>query len=561
MRAPSISGQADLFEQNFPTRLTQPVALYTLGVYGQDEWKVNPKLTLVFGIRLEHNSNPTCLTNCFSVLSSDFSSLPTATTTPYSSLINSGQNKSFKDFQKVSYEPRVGFSYGLFQHTQVRGGFGFFSDSFPAQITDNLLNNAPTNVPVALGAFAGGTDAALYPGAANSFASQAAASNQAFQSGFHANGSNMSLSTIPGFSAPNFVNAAKSIKYPTYEEYSLQIQQQVTRSTALNIAYNGNHGYHEPVLNNSANAYNASGSGFASLGATAPNPNFAGVTSIYTGASSNYNGVVVSVINRTKMLTAQINYSYSHALDEISNGGFNGFSGNSVFPSSPGTLRQNYGNADYDTRNYFSGNYVFNLPYYGGPHLLTDGWQITGDAFHSSGLPFTFTDSFTATASLANYDYSDGTVGASLFAKQTVAHLPNKCSGNGATYGVNCKVSLDFAPATDFGQQARNQVFGPSYTDADLTISKGFSLHKVDEGATLRLGVQMFNVLNHPNFGQPNHDLSSCYDSNTGAFIGCAGTSVGTITSTVNPPTSILGSFLGGDASPRLIQLKAKFSF
>lgn len=71
----------------------------------------------------------------------------------------------------------------------------------------------------------------------------------------------------------------------------------------------------------------------------------------------------------------------------------------------------------------------------------------------------------------------------------------------------------------------------------------------------LRIGVQAFNVLNHPNFGQPIHDLAVCGGGS------CSGTTFGTITSTVNPPTSILGSFLGGDASPRLIQLKAKLSF
>jgi len=57
----------------------------------------------------------------------------------------------------------------------------------------------------------------------------------------------------------------------------------------------------------------------------------------------------------------------------------------------------------------------------------------------------------------------------------------------------------------------------------------------------------MFNALNHPNFTLPINDISS------GAF--------GNILSGVNPPTSILGSFLGGDAAPRLIQVKASLTF
>jgi hypothetical protein len=65
--------------------------------------------------------------------------------------------------------------------------------------------------------------------------------------------------------------------------------------------------------------------------------------------------------------------------------------------------------------------------------------------------------------------------------------------------------------------------------------------------AKLRVGAQFFNLFNHPNFAQPANDVSS-------------GT-LGTITSAVSTPTSILGSFLGGCASPRLIQLMAKFNF
>src|SRR6202035_2573859 len=85
------------------------------------------------------------------------------------------------------------------------------------------------------------------------------------------------------------------------------------------------------------------------------------------------------------------------------------------------------------------------------------------------------------------------------------------------------------------------------YFDTDLTIMKFFGMPHW-EGGKLGIGAQFFNILNHPNFDQPIRDLS-----NTSQF--------GQIVRTVNTPTSILGSFLGGDASPRLIELTAKFNF
>ena len=67
------------------------------------------------------------------------------------------------------------------------------------------------------------------------------------------------------------------------------------------------------------------------------------------------------------------------------------------------------------------------------------------------------------------------------------------------------------------------------------------------ESANLGIGLQFFNLFNHPNFNLPSNDITNPF--------------FGTVQATVNPPTSILGSFLGGDASARLIQVKAQFTF
>ncbi len=119
--------------------------------------------------------------------------------------------------------------------------------------------------------------------------------------------------------------------------------------------------------------------------------------------------------------------------------------------------------------------------------------------------------------------------------------------------GVNpsnqpCMNATMFSPAgtAAFGNQMRNQYRGPKYFDTDFSIKKNFNVPG-SENAKIGFGAECFNLFNHPNFALPNNNIASGY--------------FGTITSTVSTPTSILGSFLGGDASPRLIQLSLHLNF
>ncbi|MFZ0644771.1 MAG: hypothetical protein WAM25_16545, partial [Candidatus Acidiferrales bacterium] len=114
----------------------------------------------------------------------------------------------------------------------------------------------------------------------------------------------------------------------------------------------------------------------------------------------------------------------------------------------------------------------------------------------------------------------------------TVGQFP-QAGGNETSFGVN---------------GLRNNFRGPGYTDVDFSINKNTSIPHW-EAAKLGIAFQFFNLFNHPNFDQPVNDV----EGGAGYF--------GTIQSTVSTPTSILGAFLGGDAAPRIIQLKASFTF
>jgi hypothetical protein len=527
------------------------------GFYGQDQWKPIPSLTITAGLRLEHNSNPLCRTNCVANFSQDFSSLPTVRQTPYNSLIASGRSQAFFKQQNIAWEPRVGFSYlpsGPGSKTTVRGGFGMFADYFPAQIMGDLVGNVPNEdrFTVLGAAFSaatnysyssGGTATPLGTTQTGSGHAIAATSNTALQTlfplgGYYRNAAGtcpdaLSIYCATGgvFTRPTVISVAHSIKLPTYEEWSLAIEHQVAKNTAIAVTYVGNHTYHQPVQR-MPNAYSSK---IASLPAARPNASLGSVTEFYSGSSSNFNGLQVTATSRLSWVTLQLNYVYGHALDTSSNGGFDAFGINPIGQINPYILAQNYGNADYDTRHYISSNYTINIPHFGGPRVLVDNWELAGTVFHNSGYPFSVADGTTTP-----------TYGVGALAMQLDNNFNHHCGGK-AHVVTQCDFASHFVPATDYGQQRRNQLYGPNYTDFDLDLSKGFKMPKW-ESAKLKVAVQFFNLFNHTNFQLPYADVAD-------------GSSNGTLYGAASTPTSVLGAFLGGDASPRLIQLKGTFVF
>jgi hypothetical protein len=551
------AGKGGVFFQSFPTKDRQPIALYALGFYAQDEWRLKPSFKLTLSLRGDHFSNPVCQNDCFSRFARDFFSISHDINEPYNQAIQSGLHRALGDYTAVEWQPRVGFAWNLFgrSDTVLRGGFGLFADSFPAALADQLLSNPPVQVGFNI------LPAPLSPDVAGNQAQLAAASNAAFQAGF-ANGATFSdlVATVPGFTAPTFNTVASRIHNPRYQEWNLQLQQGLGQRMSFSINYVGNHGIHQVVQNPGVNAFcdsvclgalGSTASQFGDLPTSAIDPRFTTVTETSSSGVSNYNGVTFSLSRRSNNLQVQANYTYSHALDTVSNGGilsFNLLTNASILaPIDPFNLKRlNYGNADYDTRHYFSLNYVYNVPHKFGPSALLGGWTVSGTLFARSGLPFTVLDS-NAYFTLNGFNY--GISSTSTVPAQVIGSTGHHCSGSAAAAnGANpCLLASNFDFATsDFGNQRRNQFFGPSFFNTDLTVMKNFKIPHW-EGAQLGVGAQFFNVLNHPHFDQPDSDIAS--------------PTFGTIINPVSTPTSIFGSFLGADASPRLIQLHAKLTF
>ena len=198
-------GPDTALNQAFPSSPEAGFLFNTRGGYVADDWKVSDRLTVSMNLRLENYSNPACASNCFSRLTSAFTGAadPNAASTPYSSLIVSGQHNAYPNTQTVVWEPRLGIAFKPFHNdkTVIRTGAGIFADELPGGLAEDAAFNAP-----GLNGFTISTpNGTLAPGASNSLFTTTAAANQALLSQFKSGGSFNSISaTVPGFAAPSF---------------------------------------------------------------------------------------------------------------------------------------------------------------------------------------------------------------------------------------------------------------------------------------------------------------------------------------------------------------------
>ncbi len=546
-------------QQNFSAVTNVPVRLYEVAGYIQDDWKIKSNLTISPGLRIEHASNPYCVINCFAQLNGTLADVGANPSAPYNTQILANRGSALNNYQGVQWSPRLSFAWQPFASASsgdmlksnlvVRGGIGIFYDIFPGAIADNLAQNAPYFNPFTEFSGTAACPGLLSPGVTGSIYNCASSDNATFLNAY-----NTGASTVP--LPPGFTYTDPHTYAPQFQKWNLQIQKGFGSNDLLSVAYNGNHGIHIPVFDNGVNAFNPLATPFAGLPATPVTTQFGTVTDVTSGGVSNYNGMTASYQHRFSGMgggMVQFNYTYSKAMDDISNGGFFGFggTGNILNPQNPFDLKGNYGPADYDARHVINANYVWQVPFrrmLGGHGWapLVDGWQVSGTVFYRTGFPFTVTDTGMSNALAA------GNFGGPIFPDALSASaFGTNCNssrffiGNGACLSTSQFVAS--GTETGFGAQGlRNAFRGPHYADTDFNVTKKFAIPHWERG-TFQLGFQFFNLFNHANFSNPVGDI------NSGSF--------GSIVSEVNPPTSILGSFLGGDASPRLIQVKGQITF
>ncbi|HEX3942173.1 MAG TPA: carboxypeptidase-like regulatory domain-containing protein [Acidobacteriaceae bacterium] len=571
-----INGEAYTASQTFPVSLKERVAVGNLEFYAMDTYKPTQKATITYGMRVSWNTNETNQQGLFARPAGSFLDMAHDSTQPLDRVILTGVHGLFPATPLFVYEPRVSVAYQLPYRTALHGGFGAFSDIIPAQIADLASNNAPY-APTFVGGLAGQVGGSLIaPGVTDSAVDATVSASKQFQSLFRSGSNPCTGVTTGGATCPLAVSMntfpSGRLKTPYYFQYNLGVEKQIGARGDLHVDFVGTRGTHEP--------YQVELNGYQTVcdGCFAPYPyqqpldqRFGSVNEFRTGASSNYAGLQTSYSQQIAGLTLRGNYTLSHCLDEVSNGGLLSFSTQGILSPLAGELSRNYGNCDYDARHNISAFGLYQIPFHSHHawlRRLFGGYSYSQTAFFHTGLPFTvLSQPYTANGNgifqAGGPQFARRVPGVPLYRKTPYSGVT--VTGTKQWLNPDAFVSV-IDPATgactggdsiancQFGDSGRNTVRGPHFTNSDIYLTKSFSTR---EGITFRFDTQIFNAFNHPNFALPDN-VEAGVPEQTAPDIPAR---FGTLNSTIAPPTGLLGVGLGGDSSPRMIAFQGRIEF
>jgi hypothetical protein len=269
-------------------------------------------------------------------------------------------------------------------------------------------------------------------------------------------------------------------------------------------------------------------------------------------AASNYDGLLTT-LHRKFAQGGQfdLNYTYSHSLDNLSATANSVFGGAADFTGGvlcdPLHLRVCRGNSDFDIHHQISADGLYNLPFGRGTSFaagspgwaneIIGGWQLSGGMTWRTGLAFT---------TLANaFPFSFDQNVPAIFNGDTSALKASvhKDSSTGRVQLFENPTAALAAFSEPLGFQAgsRNNLRGPHYSDVDLALNKHFPIR---ERYVVEFRAEAFNTFNHPSFGLPG-------GGNTPAAPGTADIS--------NPPQ--FGVITATSSTARIMQFALRLDF
>lgn len=524
--APTNSSGARLLRGNAQRVWT----LNTIDAWAQDDFKVNKKLTLNYGVRYT-------VPGVINANADDIYQFVPGSTP--------GFQKGYYPGYYGGAAPRVGFAFSPYDDntTVIRGSYGIFYD-FPAM--SSWITGTTTN---------GGANFAQNNPAGPDAAAIFVQSNVNWVAG---------VNPFTGSNAPavGAYGVNQNFKMPRASVVSLNVEQQISKSTLFTLGYVGSFGQHlevlydinQPVANGSTTnlaAINSPYRPYQQVSFPGENPLFTtnrllAINQLNFAAASNYHSLQATVKQAAwKGVQTTFNYTWGKSLDDVSS---------NVTPMNSYNLHQDYGPSTFDNRNLINGYIYYTVPQLG--HFLpklTKGFQLNAIYTYSSGVPISpqYSTNVDGTGELKdrpNYNGTNAYAGAVLsnsstsgrqYRYLTIANGSFTCPGGVSTTSNPAACPGNGITGT-YGNERRNAFTGPNFRYVDFSL---FKHTPITEKIMSEFRVEIFNIFNFNNFANP----------------------------AVNPTTSTFGLLTNtrnginapgiGNGEPFNIQLALKFSF
>ncbi|HEY9403570.1 MAG TPA: carboxypeptidase regulatory-like domain-containing protein [Pyrinomonadaceae bacterium] len=416
--------------------------------YGQDTWKVTPKLTLTYGLRWDINpplKGKNAANDPFTVVG--LSNPATITLAPR------GTPLYETTFGNVA--PRIGLAYQLRGARSwgavLRAGFGVFYD-----LGQGSLGGVSSFFP--------------YLASRNFTPGQFPLSPQ--------NAAPPGLTTNPPVNTI-FV-ADPRLQLPRSYQWNVSLEQSVGSEQSLSATYVGAVGRELLRVTRLLN----------------PNPNFQTITLTDNSATSDYHALQVKLQRRlSRGVQGLASYTYSHSIDIASTDASNN-------RSTPGTLANpslDRGSSDFDIRQSFAAGVTYDLPSPTAQKFvkaILGGWSLDGFVLARSAPPVDVVGAVFNAGGVTLSPRPNVNPGVPLVLRGT--QFPGGKIFNRAAFTAS--------PAGRQGNFGRNVLRGFGASQADVGLRRQFP---ITERVSLRFRAEFFNILNHPNFGNPVNILTS----------------------------------------------------
>jgi hypothetical protein len=476
------------------------------GVFAQDDFKLNNKLTLNIGVRWEFDQPIYEVNNKMANVNMQTLAIEYAGV--------DGNSRALYDPDYTQFQPRFGFAYQVQSRFVVRGGYGISSYLEGTGANLRLTQNPPFHTDFEQ------TGVSPVPAVPAGPAGPASP----YSPGVYY----MAASGFPTTQVPTttFYIWPKNLKPAMTQEFSLTTEYQIAHASTLQVGYVGILGHHltDPYWGNQ----------WTSPTATAPYASIVGQGGVAkitgTESASNYNALQAVYRQRlTAGLELTANYTYSKSLtDDIGFYGVSNVWSGQYYQQNAYDFNSEWGPAGMDTRHNISVTGVYDLPFGTGKKFgsnwnpvmnsLIGGWKLSGAQVYYSGFPVTISSPPHYSNAVNAYPYA---ARPNQLRPYKMVNRSNSAFWGTEVQGTSCAPDFDdgnciFQEQSNysFGTVRPGSMRGPSFQNIDMAVFKSFPFwheHRLDFRADL------FNLFNIADYGQPDSGMT---DGNFGQITG-----------------------------------------